>query len=338
MTADTGLPPALRVLELATAGWMSGALSAVAALGVADELASGPRPVDEVAAALDCHGPSLYRLLRACADLGLFVELDDRRFGLTEVGQALRTDRPGSMRGFATWVGLPSERHTWADLVGSVRTGRPAYAGVHGQPVWDHLRTDPYAAGVFDQAMTEVSAQVNPAVVSSYDFTGLGTVVDVGGGRGALIAAVLTAFPGVRGVLHDQRDVVAGAGELLAAAGVADRCRVVAGDFLESVPAGGDAYLLSNVLHNWDDEPATRILANCRAAMAGGGRVLLVETLLPATVEPALTAKLMDLDMLLLCGGRQRTPAEFGELFRRAGLRLSRIVRGDCSVVEALAA
>jgi len=324
---------------LATASWMSAAVSAAATLGVADQLADGPRPVDEIAKAVDAHAPTLYRLLRACADFDLFTELDNRVFALTELGQALRSDRPHSMRGFARWVGEPADRYTWSDLVRSVRTGQSAFEGVHGQTVWDYMGSHPDVADVFNNAMTSAASQVVAPVVAAYDFGRFHRIVDVGGGHGALLAAVLKANPAARGVLYDQDDVVALAGPELARAGVLDRCEIVGGSFFDSVPEGGDAYLLSNIIHDWDDEHATKILANCRASMTMDGRVLLAEVVMPGKAEPAPTVKLMDLNMLLLCDGRQRTEAEFGELFAGAGLALTRVVPGGlCAIVEAVRA
>ncbi len=338
MAADHAIPPAARILQLASASWVSAAVSAVATLGVADELAAGPRPVEDVAKSVDAHAPTLYRLLRACADLDVFEEHPGRVFALTPVGEALRSDSDVSMRNFARWVGLPAERSSWLGLTDSVRTGQPAFDGVHGEDVWDHLRARPEVAQVFDGAMTEASRQLIAPVVAAYDFGAHPTVVDVAGGRGALLSAVLRAHPSVRGVLFDQPDVIAGAAGPLAEAGVADRVTVESGDFFTAVPEGGDAYLLSNVLHDWDDERSLAILRNVRRAGGGTGRVLLVEAVLPEGIAPAPTVKLMDLNMLVLCGGRQRTPTEFAELLAAADLRLTRIVpAGLHSVVEAVA-
>jgi DNA-binding transcriptional ArsR family regulator/SAM-dependent methyltransferase len=345
-----GPPPSARILQLVTAGWLAQAVSAAAALGIADELAAGPRPVDQIAKAVDAHPPTLYRLLRACTDAGLLTERDGQVFALTETGEALRTDGPGSMRHFAIWTGLAAERQTWTELARSVKTGEPAFAAVHGQQVFEYMGAHPDVLSVFDKAMTEASSQIIAPVVAAYDFGPLATIVDVGGGRGALLAAILAANPGARGVLYDQPGVIAAAGGSLAgaSAGVAARTTLASGDFFASVPPGGDAYLLSNILHDWDDEPSARILANCREAMAPGGRVLLVEAVLqeravrdapPDGAPPALTVSLMDLDMLVLNGGRQRSAAEFAALLAQAGLRLTRVVPGGfCSVVEAVLA
>lgn len=327
--------PAQRILEIAAGGWMAQAMSAAAALGVADELASGPRSAAELAKATGTHPPSLYRLLRTCADIGLFTEHGDRVFALTELGDALRSGRPGSMRNLATWVGLPEDRYTWAGLADSVRTGLPAFEAVHGQPFFEYLRGHPGALGVFDAAMTEVSAQMIPPLVAAYDFGRFGTIVDVGGGRGIMLAAVLAACPDTRGVLYDWPDVIAGAGGPLDEAGVRDRCEVTSGDFFESVPPGGDAYLLSGVVHAWSDGPASRVLANCAAAMTGGGRVLVIDEVLPEDGQPAPATKAMDLNMMVLAGGRKRSEADFAALFDRAGLRLTSVVHGGArSIVE----
>jgi SAM-dependent methyltransferase len=333
------IPPSARILQLATASWMSAAVSAAAELGVADELAGGPRQVDELAKAVGAHAPTLYRLLRACTDFELFSELDGQVFALTELGEALRTDSPNSMRGFARWVGEPADRYSWSGLATSVRTGQPAFERVHGQDVWDYMAAHTDVAGVFNNAMTSASNQMIAPVVGAYDFSGFRRLVDVGGGHGALLAEVLKATPGLQGVLYDQADVVAGAGEVLSKAGVADRCEIVSGSFFEGVPAGADAYLLSNVIHDWNDELSAKILSHCREALAEGGRVLLVEVVMPGKPEHSPTVKLMDLNMLVLCDGKQRTEAEFGDLFRAAGLELSRVVPGGfCSVVEAVRA
>jgi hypothetical protein len=329
------IPLPARLLQLATASWMSATVSAAASLGVADELADGPRSADEIAQAIGAHAPTLYRLLRACADFDLFTEQDGHVFTLTELGHTLRTDSPVSMRSFAMWVGEPADRYSWSGLADSVRTGRSAFESVHGQSVWDYMSANTDTARVFNNAMTSASNQMIKPAVAAYDFSGFTTVVDVGGGHGALLAEVLRTNPEVRGILYDQPDVVAGASQ----PDVADRLEIVRGSFFDSVPAGADAYLLSNVIHDWNDEQSARILGNIRDVMADDARVLLVEVVMPDKAEPAPTVKLMDLNMLVLCDGRQRTESEFADLFHGVGLELSRIVPGGfCSVVEAVRA
>jgi hypothetical protein len=332
-----GIPPAQRILQLASGGWMAQAMSAAAVLGVADVLSDGPRDLAEIAKATGTHAPSLYRLLRACADIGLFRESEGRVFELTELGSVIRSDVPGSLRNLATWVGSPADRFTWAGLADSVRTGQPAFAAAHGQPFFEYLRDHAGVLTVFDAAMTEVSAHMIGPLVAAYDFSRFGTIVDVGGGRGIMLAAVLAACPGARGVLYDWPDVIAGAGQPLDEAGVRDRCELVSGDFFESVPPGGDAYLLSGVVHAWDDGPASQVLASCAAAMAADGRILIIDEVLPPDGEPAPAVTLMDLNMLVLTGGRKRSEAEFEALLGQAGLRLSRVVHGGSrSVIEGI--
>jgi O-methyltransferase domain/Dimerisation domain len=318
---------------------MSQAVSAAVELGVPDQLASGPRSVHEIAESLKVDEPSLYRLLRACADFEVFEERADRVFALTDLGVALRRDVPGSMRNLAMWTGSPADRHTWAGLAQSVRTGEPAFAAAHGQPFFEYLRDHPEVLDLFDAAMGEISYHMIASLIAAYDFSPFGTIVDVGGGRGAMMAAVLAANPGTRAILYDWPDVIAGAGGPLKDAGVRDRCELVHGDFFVSVPAGGDAYLLSGIVHAWNDEGAGHVLANCRDAMADGGRILLVEELLPEKVEPSPAVKLMDLNMFVLTGGRKRTETEFAALFGQVGLKVSRVVPGGIrSVVEAVRA
>jgi hypothetical protein len=339
MSEPVVIPPPARLYELTTGIWVSQALSVAAGLGVADELASGPRPADEIAKAVGADGPTLYRLLRALADAGVFTELDGRRFALTELGELLRSDVPGSMRSWATFVGRPFHLRSWTDLDESIRTGATAFDRVHGQDAFAYFAEHLGDGKLFNDAMTAAAAQFIAPVVEAYDFGAFRTVVDVGGGHGALLAAVLAANPGVRGVLYDQPHVIAGAGQPLEDAGVADRCAYLDGDFFRSVPPGADAYLLSNIIHDWDDDRSVQILANCRAAMSGDGKVLLGESVLPSDATPH-PAKWIDLEMLVMGEGRQRTEEEYRDLFRRAGLRLTRIVptRDMFDVVEAVPA
>lgn len=334
------VPPPVQMFQMATASWMSQAVSTAAALGVADELAAGPRPVEEIADAVGAHGPTLYRLLRFLADIEVFEELEGRRFALTELGETLRTDSSTSVRAMAMWVGVPADRYTWAGLGECMQTGEEAFERVQGKSFFDHMRDHPEVARVFNEAMTAISGLIVAPVVDLYDFSSFGTVVDVAGGHGALLAAILSANPQTRGVLYEQPEVIAGAGQPLEQAGVRDRCELVSGDIFESVPAGGDAYVMSNIIHDWDDERCVQILANCRAAMAEGGRVLLAEIVLPDEIRPASLAKLMDLAMLVLTpGGRQRTEAEHSDLLQQAGLELAGITWGDpYSIVEGVRA
>ncbi len=275
-------------------------------------------------------------MLRALADAEVFEELDGRRFGATELSDMLRSDAPVSLRAWATMVGSPFHMRALTDLVGAVRTGEPAFERVHGQVAFDWFRDHPQEGALFNDAMTGASSPPIAETMAAYDFGGAGTVIDVGGGHGFLVAAVLQAHPHLNGVVFDLPEVVAGAHPVLEGAGVGDRASTVAGDFFESVPPGADVHLLSNILHDWDDERAVRILTNCREALEPHGRILLGEAVLPDGPEPSL-AKLVDVEMLVMGSGRQRSAAEYRDLFRRAGLELSGIgPRGPLfSVVEA---
>jgi hypothetical protein len=331
-------PPAITMLQLTLGALVSQAISVIARLGVADTLASGPRQVDEIAGLVGAHGPALYRMLRALGDVGVVTELENRQFVLTPLGELLRSDVPGSLRGWATMVGMPFHRYPWTDLYETVRTGKSAFDRVHGKEVFEYLGEHPEDAAIFDAAMTSMSTAETASIVKAYDFSRFRTIVDVGGGRGGLLAAILSANPHLEGVLFDVATVVAESGDELSGAEVVDRCQVVSGDFFESVPEGGDAYLLSNIIHDWDDDRAAQILGRCRAAMRDFACVLLAEVVLPEGREPSM-GKLVDLEMLVMTsGGRQRTEAEFRVLLGRVGLRLTRIVpsAGTVSLVEAV--
>jgi hypothetical protein len=334
----TEQPPAVVIFQLTMGALVSQAISVFARLGVADTQVTGPRDAEEIAGLVGANSAALYRLLRALGDVGIVAELEDRRFALTSVGELLRSDVPGSLRGFATMVGMPFHRYPWTDLYETVQTGESAFDRVHGSEVFDYLAEHPEDAAVFDAAMHSVSTSETVSIIEAYDFSRFSTIVDVGGGRGGLLTAILSANPQLQGILFDVPAVVAGADEDLSGGEVVDRCTVVSGNFFDAVPEGGDAYLLSNIIHDWDDDPATHILSACRAAMADSACVLLAEQVLPTGNEPSI-GKLADLEMLVMtAGARQRTEAEYRTLLGRAGLRLTRIVpsSGMVSLVEAV--
>ena len=325
--------------KLANGYRVSQALYVASVLRVSDHLAERPRDVDWLAVQTECDAGSLYRLLRALATVGVYEELPDRHFGLTALGEALRTDVPASV---APWVEhTTSSTHlaAWGGLLGSIRTGENAFRTVHGMSAWDYRASRPEENAVFDAAMTSISQTAARAVLEGYDFGGFGTVIDVGGGRGALLGAILARYPDMRGVLADQAHVVKGAPDVLRALGVHNRCEVVAIDFFASVPEGGDAYVLKSVVHDWEDPEAVTILRNVRRAMAAGAVVLLVERLV-GEPNDGLLAAFSDLNMLVGPGGRERTEAEFDAVFEAAGLRRSRTVRtpSGFNVIEAVAA
>jgi hypothetical protein len=326
------------MLQLTMGALVSQAISVIARLGVADVLAGGPQPVGEIAERVGAHSTALYRVLRALGDVGVVAELENRQFALTPLGELLRSDVPGSLRGWATMVGMPFHRYPWTDLYETVQTGESAFDRVHGTKVFDYLAEHPEDAVIFDAAMTPISTNESVSIVEAYDFSRFSTIIDVGGGRGDLLAVILSANPHLQGVLFDVPTVVADIYEELSDAEVLDRCKVVSGDFFDSVPQGGDAYLLSAIIHDWSDDQAVEILNTCRAAMADNACMLLAETVLPEGASPSM-GKLADLEMLVMtAGGRQRTEAEHRALLGRAGLRLTRIVpsTGMVSLVEAV--
>jgi hypothetical protein len=334
---DTGAsPPPATLLQMMTGYWVSQAVYVAAKLGIADLLADGPVGCDHLAAATDTHAPSLRRVLRALASVGVFTEASPGSFTLTPLAELLRTETPGSMRALAIMYAEEQYR-AWGELLHSVRTGEMAFDHQFGMGYFAYLAQHPEADRVFNEAMTGWTHQLVGAVVDTYDFSPFNTVVDVGGGYGTLLAAILRRNPGARGILFDQPHVVASAEEHLATSGVADRCTAVGGDFFAAVPAGGDAYVLAQILHDWDDERCVAILGQCRRAMPNHGKLLVVELVLPPGDE-AFFGKWLDLHMLVLLGGRERTAAEYDALFRGAGFELARVVPTPPgpSVVEAV--
>ena len=317
---------------------VSQAIHVAATLGIADLLADAPLTSDELAAATRTHPPTLYRLLRALAGAAILHEHDGRRFELAPLGRALRSDAPDSIAGWAAFVGRPYYWEAWAGLLHSVQTGENAFQHVHGTDVWTYRSTHPEESAVFNRAMTSLSRRATAALLATCDFGRFKTVVDVGGGNGALIAAILAAHPQVQGVLFDQPHVVSAAAPLLARAGVADRCRTVGGSFFDSVPEGGDAYVLRAVIHDWDDEHCVRIIRRVGNALKESGRLLLVERVI-APPDEGRDAKFSDLNMLVGPGGRELTQEEFTTLLEASGLRLERVLdAGSFCIVEAAAA
>jgi hypothetical protein len=316
-----GEPPVSALRGLVNGFQLSQAISVAATLGIADLLADGARTSADLAAATDAHAGSLYRLLRALASAGVLVEGDGRRFELTALGECLRSDAPEPVGNWAAHVGQPYFWQAWANLLHTVRTGDSGFRAAHGMDAWEYRTEHPQEGEIFDRAMTDLARTAASAVLEVHDFARYGTVVDVGGGHGALLASVLSRHPGMQGVLFDQPQVVAGAGPVLEAAGVADRCRVAGGSFFDSVPSGGDAYVLKSILHDWDDAEATTVLRQCRRAAPEGGSLVVIERDLgQANTSPE--AKLSDLNMLVVLGGRERTIDEYGALFEAAGFRL----------------
>ena len=326
--------PQDQMARMITGSWISQMVYVAAKLGLADLMAGGPKSAVELAAATGTHARSLYRLLRALGGVGVVTEDGEGRFRTTPLGDCLRRDVPGSQWAMAVMMGEEHYR-CWGDLLGSVRSGRTAFDRLYGRPIFDYLGEHPEQAEVFDAAMTSIHGRETKAMLDAYDLSGVGVLADIGGGNGTNLVGILGRHPGMRGMLFDLPHVVGRAGANLGAAGVSDRCKVVGGDFFGAIPVEADAYFLRHIVHDWDDERAGLILRNVRRAMPEGARLLVVEHVLPPGDEPSF-GKLLDLNMLLLPGGVERTEGEFRRLFESAGFRLGRVVPtdGDLSVVE----
>jgi hypothetical protein len=309
-----------------------------AKLGIADLLGNGPRSVGEMARATGTHERSLYRVLRALAGVGIFAEDGEGRFGLTPMAELLQAGVANSQRAKILYYAEPTQWRSWGELLYSVKTGETGFQHLYGMGQWEYREQNAEANEIFNAFMTENTQTQAAAVVAAYDFSGMGGVVDVGGGQGALMSAILRANPQVRGIVCDMAHVVEGAGPVLKAAGVADRCEVVPCDFFDSVPGGGDAYILKLIIHDWDDDEAAAILKTVRKAMPKGGRLLLVENVIPPG-NGAHPGKMLDIVMLVELGGRERTAEEYETLLGGAGFRMTRIVptEGQLSIVEGVA-
>ena len=324
------------MLQIISGFWISRGVYVIAKLGIPDLLKSGPKTAEELAEATKMHAPSLFRILRALASVGVLSSANGGRFAQTPVSETLVTDAPGSLRWFA--VSELGQEHypAWGNLMHSVKTGEIAFDNFFGVDIWKYFQQNPEDAAVFNDSMSSVTAATNEAILSLYDFSNFGTVVDIGGGHGGLITSILKRNPKVKGVLFDAPEVIEGARPKLEAAGVAERCETVAGDFFKSVPAGGDAYVMKWIIHDWDDEKSITILRNCRSRMRANGRLILVDCVVPESDEPHFS-KFIDLNMLVMTGGKERTAKEFEQLLGAAGFKLLRIIPTELptSIVEA---
>jgi hypothetical protein len=320
--------------------WVSHLIYVAAKLELADRLKHGSRTVEELATAAEVQAPALYRVLRALASVGVFAETKGKRFKLTPLAVTLQKAVPGSMHAAVLMVSEKYQEDAWAQLLQGVITGEIPFRKAHGVSIFEYLEKHPEDLKTFGEAMTSVSSTENPAIAAAYKFSGIRTLVDVGGGNGSLLATILKANPKLKVVLFDQPSVIAHAKQdrHVTAKGIAKRCTLESGDFFEAVPQGGDAYIMKRTLHDWDDDRCAKILANCRAAMTERGRVLVVDAVIPPGNDPD-RGKLLDMPMLLI-GGRERTKQEFTAVFRKAGLKLTRVVPTKCplSIVEGVRA
>lgn len=333
--ANQELPPGAQVVQMAGAHVIAKGIFAIAELGVADYLKDVPHTAEEIAQATGAHTPSLYRLLRGMAGFGFFAEDEGGRFSLTPLSDVLRSDAPGHTRSAVRMLAGPWMWQATGEFLHSVKTGESGTEKAFGQPLFDLLTTEPEQASVFNEAMIGFHGAEPPAVAAAYDFSGIRKLVDVGGGTGNLLTTILLANPELEGMLYDLPHVTAEARRQIETKGLSERCEVVEGSFFESVPADADAYILSHIIHDWDEEKCMKILENCRRAMKDGDRLLLVEMVIPSG-NKFHPGKFLDMVMLTATGGRERTKREYAALFEKAGFMLTKVVptASPVSVVE----
>jgi hypothetical protein len=329
------LPPEAQLMEMMMAQFVSRLIHLTATLKLPDYLAAGPKTADELAPLTAAHAPSLYRLLRTLSSLGLFTEDAGHRFALRPLGEALKSGTPSHaaaliLAGEIAWRALDNFRY-------SLQTGKTGFEKAYGVPLFDWLAEHPAEASLFNDTMVGVHGMEPAAVAAAYDFSSFQTIADVGGSTGNMLTTILGRYPGPRGILFDMPHVVRDAPALIQQRGLTDRIRIEAGSFFESVPAGADAYIFSHIIHDWSEEQCLTILGNCRRAMGSHGRLLLIEMVLPGGDAPH-PGKMLDMAMLILPGGQERTAAEYGALLDKAGFRLTRVVPtgSPVSVVEAV--
>ena len=316
------LPPPAQLMKFIVGKWISKPIYVAAELGIADLLADGPKSIEALAEMTRSHAPTLYRVMRALAGIGIFCETGDKLFELTPMAACLKTD---AMRSIALMFNSDWNNKAWIHFLDSVKTGETAFGKAHGMPVSDWLENNPRAAQVFNEANAVKAAAFHRAIVDVYDFAEIGTLIDVGGGIGTLMAEILISNPSMTGMVADIPSLVREAQKNITTRGLEARCDAVVCDFFKGIPSGGDAYLLSHILHDWPDEQCARILDNCYQAMTSKTKLLVVEMIVPCANEFSV-AKLLDLEMLVITGGRERTEPEFRDLLKSSGFRLSRII------------
>src|SRR5262245_30714717 len=325
MKQAASIPPFVVVIEMILAQWNAAAISAAAKFGIADQLESGPKTTQELASLLNLHEDSLYRVLRALAGLGIFHEGENRTFSQTPLSDVLRTNSKPSLRYVATMMIDHWQARSVQGICSTIENGRASVVNILGAGLFEYLGGHPDEAFNFNRGMTDLSSGEAPAVVATYDFSGFERIVDVAGGAGGLLAAILANTPKLRGTLFDQPSVIEQAKSDAVLAPFSDRCEMVSGDFFEAVPAGADAYIMKHIIHDWDDERAAKILANCRRVMKPGGKLLVVDRVIdpPNAPDPK---KFFDVAMMLMPGGRERNEPEWKALYDAAGFRVTRII------------
>ncbi|HAO48443.1 MAG TPA: methyltransferase [Runella sp.] len=332
------LSPSAQLMQMVFGFIPARAISLAAELGIADLLKDGAKSVQELSVATDSHSRSLYRLLRVCASVGVFSENENNQFANTVLSDLLRSDSPESLKDFSIMIGDNTQFKTWGRFDYAVKTGQPAFDEVFGMPYFDFIGINPKEAKTFNDAMTGMSIGSSMAVLDAYDFSGINMLVDVGGGHGFLLASILNKYPDMQGINFDVPALKADAEALFAQHGVSNRSHFDSGDFFQTVTTGGDAYIMKHIIHDWNDQQCIAILSNCRKGIKKGGKVLLVEMVLPDGNEPSM-GKLLDLQMLSVLPGCERTRAEYADLLEKSGFALTQIVPtlSPYSVIEGVA-
>jgi SAM-dependent methyltransferase len=328
------LTPHAQLMQFILGKWISKPIHVVAELGIADMLADGPKSIDTLAKMSNSHAPTLYRVMRALAAVGIFFETNDRCFELTPMAECLKS---GSMRSIALMFHADWHDKAWDNLLFGVKTGKSPFLRAHDKPAFDWFKKHPEAARIFNEANALKAMNSHRVIVEAYDFSGINSLTDVGGGYGTLMAEILSAYPKLKGEVAEHPSVVPFARDIIQAGGLDTRCRVIECDFFEEIPAGSDAYLMSHILHDWNDSHCHRILRNCKQAMKPGSKLLIVETIIPEGNTFSI-GKLLDLEVFVMGDGRERTEAEFKALFDACGFKLSRIVPTpeSISVIECI--
>jgi hypothetical protein len=324
---------------MATGYWVSKIVYAAAKLELADRLADGPKNAEELAGPTGTHAQSLHRLMRTLAGLGVLTQSNGGQFGLTPLGESLKKGAPGSAHETVLTMAGPTFVAAFEQIMHSVKTGETGFEKAFGMPIFDYFAQHQDEASLFSQSMVGVHGGEPPAIAAAYDFSQFGTIVDVGGATGIMLSAILSAYEGPRGILCDLAHVVTDAPPSLEESGVADRVTIESGSFFEGVPEGGDAYILSHIIHDWNEDQCLSILGNVRRAMKPDGKLLIVEFVLPEDDSPHF-GKIADIIMLVVPGGQERTPKEYDELLSKAGFRMTRVVPTDTpvSIIEAVIA
>jgi O-methyltransferase domain/Dimerisation domain len=322
------LPPPAQLMNFIVGKWISKPIYVAAELGIADMLSDGPKNIEEIALLSQTHAPSLYRMMRALASVGIFSEVEEKKFELTVMAEFLKS---GAMRSIALMFNSDWSDKAWGCFMDSIKTGETAFETAHGLPVSEWLEENPHAAEVFNEANAVKAVNSNRAIIDVYDFSDIDTLTDVGGGLGVLIAEILIANSSMNGIVADIPSVICKTKEIIKSRGLENRCKTVECDFFENIPIGGDAYLMSNILHDWSDEQCHVILKNCHKAMKPESKLLIVEMTIPPGNQPSI-CKLLDLEMLVTTGGRERTEEEFKTLLDSSGFQFSRNIQTKAGV------